>query len=75
MTAPLLTADEVAARLRVPRTWVYRAAREGTLPSVQCGRYRRFDERDVDPWIGQQRSNSARAEGAGNGRRGFEVGG
>ena len=43
----LRTADEIAARLRVPKSWVYRAAREGTLPSVRCGRYRRFDDRDV----------------------------
>jgi excisionase family DNA binding protein len=75
VTAPLLTADEVAARLRVPRTWVYRAAREGTLPSVQCGRYRRFDETDVDRWIGRQRSASANGEGAKRGHHGFEVAG
>ncbi len=28
----LLTADDVAERLGVPRSWVYRAAREGDLP-------------------------------------------
>ena len=53
--ASLLTAEEVAARLRVPRTWVYRAARDGSLPSVRCGRYRRFDAVDVDRWIQKQK--------------------
>jgi excisionase family DNA binding protein len=51
----LLTAGEVAARLKVPRSWVYRAAREGDLPSVRCGRYRRFDEGDVEHWIARQK--------------------
>jgi excisionase family DNA binding protein len=55
-TSPeLVTADEIAERLHVPRTWVYRAAREGSLPSVRCGRYRRFDVRDVDRWIERQK--------------------
>ena len=55
----LLTADDVAERLHVPRSWVYRAAREGDLPSVRCGRYRRFDERDVERWISRQKGASA----------------
>jgi excisionase family DNA binding protein len=58
----LLTADEVAGRLRVPRSWVYRAAREGDLPSVRCGRYRRFDEGDVECWIARQKDGSAPRE-------------
>jgi excisionase family DNA binding protein len=57
----LRTADEVAARLQVPKTWVYRAAREGALPSVHCGRYRRFDDRDVERWIDGQRQASGAA--------------
>jgi excisionase family DNA binding protein len=55
----LRTADEVAARLQVPKSWVYRAAREGQLPSVRCGRYRRFDDRDVDRWIDRSRQSGA----------------
>ena len=42
--------------LQVSRTWVYREAREGDLPSIQCGRYRRFDAADVEHWIGQHRN-------------------
>ena len=58
----LLTADEVAGRLKVPRSWVYRAAREGDLPSVRCGRYRRFDESDVERWIARQKDSSPAGE-------------
>jgi excisionase family DNA binding protein len=51
----LVTAVEIGARLGVPRSWVYRAARNGELPSVRCGRYRRFDVEDVDRWIEEQK--------------------
>ena len=55
MAGRLRDADYVAERLGVPRSWVYRAARHGELPSVRCGRYRRFDERDIERWIEGQR--------------------
>ena len=55
----LLTADDVATRLHVPTSWVYRAAREGDLPSVRCGRYRRYDEDDVERWISRQKGSLA----------------
>lgn len=63
MSETLRTAEEVAERLRVPKTWVYRAAREGHLPSVRCGRYRRFDDRDVDRWIDGQRGQAVESVG------------
>lgn len=53
--APLLTAEEVAAHLQVQPSWVYRAAREGALPSVKCGRYRRFDAADLRRWIAESK--------------------
>lgn len=59
--APLLTAEQVAEDLQVPETWVYRAARSGDLPSIQCGRYRRFHAGDLEDWIDNQRG---RPEGA-----------
>ena len=53
----LLTAVEVAALLSVPTTWVYRAAREGELPSVTLGRYVRFDEADISEWVATRKAN------------------
>jgi excisionase family DNA binding protein len=38
----LLTADELALRWQVPRGHVYRLARDGRLPCVELGRYKRF---------------------------------
>lgn len=41
-TERLLTVEEVAARWQVPKTQVYRLARDEKLDKVQIGRYVRF---------------------------------
>ena len=38
----LLTADQLADRWQVPKSHVYRLAREGKVPTVELGRYRRW---------------------------------
>ena len=43
----LLTADEVAELLHVPRSTVSDYARRGVLPSIKLGRHRRFVRSDV----------------------------
>ncbi len=42
MTGHLLTAEQLAARWQVPKSHVYRLAREGRIPTVELGRYRRW---------------------------------
>jgi excisionase family DNA binding protein len=42
MTDQLLTADQLAQRWQVPKSHVYRLAREGRIPTVELGRYKRF---------------------------------
>jgi len=42
----LLTAEEVAAVLRVPRSWVY--SHLDMLPVVRLGRYVRFRRKGID---------------------------
>jgi len=44
---PLLTAEELAAALRVSRSWVYEAARNGAIPCLRVGALRRFDLAEV----------------------------
>ena len=53
---PLLTADDVAHLLTVPRSSVYEYARRTTdpIPSVLIGRHRRFQRDDVEGWVQQQ---------------------
>jgi excisionase family DNA binding protein len=42
VTGQLLTAEQLAERWQVPQSHVYRLAREGRIPAVELGRYRRF---------------------------------
>ena len=42
-----MTAAELAAIYRVPRSWFYEAARNGRLPHTRLGRYVRFRHADV----------------------------
>jgi excisionase family DNA binding protein len=47
----LMTADDVAALLRVSRPWIYSEARAGRLPHVRLGRHVRFRSEAVEAWI------------------------
>ena len=61
LDAPLLTADEVAALLAVPRSSVYEYARRRVdpLPSLLIGRHRRFDRQAIERWLGGQAARGA----------------
>ncbi len=43
----LLSPEELAARLKVPPTWVYEQSRMGNIPTHRLGRYIRFDLHEV----------------------------
>jgi excisionase family DNA binding protein len=47
----LLTADELAVLLGVPRTWVYEQSRAGRIPTVTLGRYRRYRREAIEAWL------------------------
>lgn len=54
----LLTAEEVAELLRVPKSWVYeRTRRRGLeqLPHLKLGKYLRFEESAVLEFLARQR--------------------
>ena len=43
MTDEILTVEELAARWKVDKGWIYRKAREGRLPAIPLpGKYVRF---------------------------------
>ena len=46
---PLLTAEEVAEILRVPRSWVYSHLTE--LPAIRLGRYVRFKRSELERFL------------------------
>jgi excisionase family DNA binding protein len=51
LSEPLLTADEVAALLRVPRSTVYELTRTCRLPHIKVGRRTLFVRMDLDAWV------------------------
>lgn len=54
MNERLLTAQEVAERLAVPLSWVREATRDGRLPHLKLGRYRRYHAETIEAWLRQQ---------------------
>jgi excisionase family DNA binding protein len=52
--SPLITAQEVAALLGVPASWVYAATRDGRIPTVRLGRYYRYRREAIEDWIEAQ---------------------
>jgi excisionase family DNA binding protein len=63
----LLTVDELALRLKVPRSWVYGRTRlrgndKNPIPCLQVGRHLRFDESAVMDWLRGKQDNHADAE-------------
>jgi excisionase family DNA binding protein len=51
MTDRLLDATEVAELLHVPVTWVRESTRSGAMPSIELGRYRRYQREAVLKWL------------------------
>jgi excisionase family DNA binding protein len=45
---PLCDGNELAVVLDIPVSWVEQAAREGRIPSLQFGRWRRFRRSEVE---------------------------
>lgn len=43
----LLTAEELADKLKVPLSWVYEQSRQDKIPTRRLGRYIRFDLQEV----------------------------
>lgn len=49
----ILTPQEVAARLKVPLSWIYKqvAKKPSGLPVLRCGHYLRFEWGAVVAWL------------------------
>lgn len=59
---PLLQVHDVALWLRKPRSWIYDAVEDGTLPAIRIGRQLRFDANEVASWIASRRVGSRNEE-------------
>jgi excisionase family DNA binding protein len=47
----ILTVDEAAALLRIPRSSVYKLAQQGKLPAKKVGRHWRFHRQTIVNWV------------------------
>ena len=47
----LMTAQEVAALLSVPVSWVRQHTRNGRLPHIPLGRYKRYRQEAILDWL------------------------
>ncbi len=54
----LLDAEEVAAMLHVPVTWVRAESRAGRIPHVRLGRYVRYRRDAVLAWLEEREETS-----------------
>ena len=61
MSERLLVAKEVAELLAVPESWVREATREGRLPYLALGRYRRYSREAIEAWLAEQRGGPSPA--------------
>jgi excisionase family DNA binding protein len=56
----LLTVEQVAELLQVPRSWVYGRMRKRSLerlPAYRLGKYWRFDRSEVLAWVSRHQTN------------------
>lgn len=59
----VLTIDELAAYLRIPKSTLYKLVREGKIPSQKIGRHWRFGKQAIDRWLDDTRRDHPTAGG------------
>lgn len=47
----VLTIDELAVYLKIPKSTLYKLVREGKIPSQKIGRHWRFRKQAIDRWL------------------------
>ena len=47
----VLTIEELAAYLKIPKSTLYKIVREGKIPSQKVGRHWRFRKVAIDHWL------------------------
>ena len=52
----VLTIDDLALYLRIPKSTLYKLAREGKVPANKVGRHWRFQKRSIDRWLERERA-------------------
>jgi excisionase family DNA binding protein len=53
----VLTIEELAAYLKIPKSTLYKLVREGRIPSQKIGRHWRFHKGAINHWLEEIRAN------------------
>ena len=53
----VLTIEELAVYLKIPKSTLYKLVREGKVPSQKVGRHLRFHREVIDEWLKRQGSH------------------
>jgi excisionase family DNA binding protein len=53
----VLTIDELAEYLKVPKSTLYKLALEGAVPGQKVGRHWRFRKETIDRWLEQSQAS------------------
>jgi len=53
----VLTIEELAIYLKIPKSTLYKLVREGRIPSQKIGRHWRFRKGAIDHWLEETRPN------------------
>ncbi len=56
--AAVLTIDELADYLRIPKSTLYKLAQAGKIPAQKVGRHWRFRKEAIDRWLEQSGAES-----------------
>jgi excisionase family DNA binding protein len=59
----VLTIEELATYLKIPKSTLYKLVREGKVPSQKIGRHWRFRKRAIDLWLEETRASKPDAGG------------
>jgi excisionase family DNA binding protein len=57
----ILTIEEAAALLKVPKSWLYERTRTGAIPHLKLGKYLRFPLAELLQWATAQRRQAKEA--------------
>jgi len=60
--ALVMTVDEVAEYLRIPRSSLYKLAQEGRIPCQKVGRHWRFRREAIDEWLSAKRADDGHGD-------------
>ena len=52
----ILTLNELAEYLRIPRSTAYKLAQQGKIPCQKVGRHWRFRKAVIDQWLGDRKT-------------------